>query len=64
MVVFEKCDNSARPDYCKSDEEIHKWLQFKYIVLLENEKKFIQHEFEFSKRIKAESTIKWFSLSD
>ena len=51
MVVFEKCDSKAKPNYCKSDEEINKWLQFKYIVLLENEKKFIQHEFEFSKRI-------------
>ena len=43
MVVFEKCDPTQRS--CKSEEEIEKWMRFKYILILLNEKLFIQHEF-------------------
>ena len=44
MIVFEKCDKKVEK-VCKSDAEINEWLAFKYIILLENEKRFIQHEF-------------------
>ena len=39
MIVFEKCDNTERT--CASDEIIDEWLEFKYIVILENEKLFV-----------------------
>ena len=39
MVTFTKCDPAVRT--CKSNEEITKWLDFKYILLLENEQKYI-----------------------
>ena len=39
MVVFEKCDNRTSSK-CRSDEEIEDWLEFKYIVVLENNKAF------------------------
>ena len=40
MIVFEKC-NRKKQTYCKSDEEIDKWLEFKYLVALENQKIFV-----------------------
>ena len=48
MVVFEKCDITKRPpgQKCKSETEIEEWMAFKYIVTLENEKKFISHKFD------------------
>ena len=47
MITFEKCDISKRPPgaKCKSEAEIEAWMTFKYIVTLENEKKFISHKF-------------------
>ena len=39
MIVFEICDKTKRT--CKTDTEITEWLRFKYIVTLENERKFI-----------------------
>ena len=43
MVVFEKCDaKKLAPGLkCKSEAEIAQWMEFKYIVVLENEAKFI-----------------------
>ena len=44
MVVFEKCnpdDHLEDPEFCKSDEEIIEWFDGKYILSLENEKRFI-----------------------
>lgn len=52
MVVFEKCDKKVRE--CKSDQEIQDWLVFKYMLVLENSKRFIPHEFK-DKRIQAYS---------
>ena len=34
MIVFEFCDKTVRT--CASDETISKWLEFKYIFVLEN----------------------------
>jgi len=39
MVTFTKCDPEVRT--CKSKEEIDQWLDFKYILLLENEQKYL-----------------------
>ena len=39
MVVFEVCDKEVRT--CASDEAIAKWLEFKYMYVLENEKLFV-----------------------
>ena len=43
MVVFEKCDTAKRPpgSKCKDETQIEEWMQFKYIITLENEVKFI-----------------------
>ena len=34
MISFTECDPTLR--YCKSREEIDKWLAFKYIIIAEN----------------------------
>ena len=44
MIVFEKCDPALRST-CKDETEIQEWLLFKYIVTLENERKFHQTSF-------------------
>lgn len=43
MIVFETCDVNKLPpgQKCKSEKEIEKWMEFKYIIVLENEAKFI-----------------------
>ena len=47
MVVFEKCDlaKRAQREKCKNEKEIADWMVYKYIVILENEAKFILHKF-------------------
>ena len=45
MVILEKCDEEKRDD-CKSEEEITEWLSQKYIIVLENSRRFIPHQFE------------------
>ena len=44
MIVFEKC-NKKKNKKCKSDKAIKNWLEFKYLVVLENEKRFNQDGF-------------------
>ena len=39
MIVFEKCDKTERT--CASDAVINEWLEFKYILILDNEKLFV-----------------------
>jgi hypothetical protein len=48
VIVFEKCDPKKRPlgQICKTEAEIEKWMAFKFIVTLENRKKFIQYKFK------------------
>ena len=54
MIVFEKCDPAIR--LCKSEIEITKWLEFKYIVTYQNGRNFIQHDFSHN-RINELATI-------
>ena len=56
MIVFEKCDPTIRT--CKTQEEIDKWTEYKYLVTFQNTKNFIQHEF-YEKRIKAKAKFVW-----
>ena len=60
MVVFEKCDRTKRQ--CKSDTAIHDWMESKYIIHVENIKRFIQHDFE-EDRIEKSSVLHWHPLS-
>ncbi len=47
MIVFEKCDPDSQAEgFCKSDEEINDWITSKYILTFENQKRFIQHQFD------------------
>ena len=41
MIVFEKCDVLKSDIGCKPDDEITEWMREKYIVLYENQKRFI-----------------------
>ena len=60
MIVFEKCNRTER--VCKSETDIKKWMEFKYIITVENIKRFIQHDFDEG-RIEKASILKWYPLS-
>ena len=60
MVVFEKCDKTKTT--CKSDTAIHDWIDEKYIIHVENVKRFIQHDFE-EDRLELASVLHWHPLS-
>ena len=60
MVVFEKCDRTERT--CKTDTAIHDWMEAKYIIHVENVKRFIQHDFE-EDRIEHASVLHWHPIS-
>ena len=60
MIVFEKCDSTVRA--CKTDQEITDWLVFKYIILFENSRRFIPHQFA-NERIQSLAQIRWFPIA-
>ena len=62
MVVLEKCDNKTSTITCKSNAEIDAFLEFKYILLLQNERKFIQYEFGEGS-INRVASLKWYGVN-
>ena len=65
MIVFEKCDPVLRAKAglkCKTENQIEEWLQFKYILIIENGIQFVEHKFE-GERIEANSAITWYPLA-
>lgn len=62
MVAFEVCNRTDPGLKCKSDEEIKEWMKTKYILILMNERKFVQHKFE-DEKILQHSFFKWYSLT-
>ena len=60
MIVFERCDPEKTT--CKSETEIDEWLQYRWIVVLENRKEFSQREFDH-KSVQESSYFYWFSLT-
>ena len=65
MVVFEFCDDKNLPegvDKCASKEDRDEWVTLRYIVTIENEKRFIQHKFDDERIVKSAET-KWYALN-
>ena len=65
MIVFETCDEKKLPqgiEKCASKEEINEWMNTRYLVTLENEKRFIEHKFN-QDRVVASAETKWFPLN-
>ena len=60
MVVFEKCDSEKRS--CASEGEIAKWMMGRYIITLENQRKFVEHQFD-DERFMSSAEIKWYPLN-
>ena len=56
MIVFEKCDENKRT--CKTPTQQAEFLEGKYILTLDNIRRFIQQEFDEA-RIEASSVVKW-----
>ena len=44
-IMFEKCDSNL-VDNCKTDEEITEWMKRKFVVVLENQTRFDNAEYE------------------
>ena len=61
MVAFEKCDRQLRAD-CKSEEEIDLWLDSKFIIILENQRRFIPHVFG-DERMEESARFRWFPIT-
>ena len=66
-LQFEKCDSTIVSN-CKSEEEISQWLKRKFIVILENQTRFDNVNYEKDEsyqkgRIVEESKIKWVGIS-
>ena len=60
MLVFEKCDSDKRA--CKSENQIDDWLEFKYIMVIENTKSLIPHLFDEDSILQV-STLKFYPIS-
>ena len=60
MVVFDKCDSNLRK--CKTEAQIKEWMQFKYIIVHYNFKRFIQQDFG-DERIERSSTLKYYPVA-
>ena len=41
MVIFEKCDAEKDGIVCSSDHDINEWMEGRYLITLENQRKFI-----------------------
>ena len=70
MIVWERCDpvKNAQSDatkdvVCVTDEEYLEWSKSRYILAIENQKRFIQHKFG-DERIVASSEVRWYSLNN
>ena len=48
---------------CKSEAEIEDWMYDKYIVVMKNEKKFIDHKFGSTERIEQSASFTWHPLT-
>ena len=62
LVMFEKCDSEKNQIVCKSEEEINQWLKGRYIIVLENQKKFQSYKFG-NERFKESAEVKWYPLN-
>lgn len=60
MVVFERCDPEQRT--CADDAVIDEWMQFKYILTVENEENYLQTR-PAGNRMEQYAKISWFGLS-
>ena len=61
QVSIVKCSNSTDEGsvVCKSDEEIQKWLARKFLLTMNNQKKFNQMEHDQKKMIEKHSHLNW-----
>ena len=72
MIVFEKCDSekiasnlvakAKNITACESEENIEKWAKGRYLIVNENQKRFISHKFE-EEKFEANSELQWFALN-
>ena len=67
-LMFEKCDKSTFFHKCKTDREISNWLKRKFILVLENQTRFDNGNYEehdklYEGRIVKESKISWNGLT-
>ena len=60
VVVFDLCDPEKRND-CQPKSHILDWLDEKYIITLENEKKFEENNIQ--KGVMHQATLRWFPMS-
>ena len=60
QIHLVKCDPDQRTT-CKSEEEITEWLKRKFIIVVNNQRRFNQHEYGVNK-VTSESLFTWFPI--
>ena len=45
MIIVQKCDPKTSNVTCKSEAFISEWLKYKFILIVSNQRKFIQYQF-------------------
>ena len=63
MVIVQKCNPETSEVTCKSDAEIEEWLRYKFILIVRNQRKFIQYQFG-EKRVQKAAELKWYSVNN
>ena len=62
VIVFEKCDPKKASSKCADETIINNFLKSKYILTVENQKRFIQHKFT-ADRINEGSELHWYAIN-
>ena len=63
VINFERCDNSTFAGRCKTDDQITRWLQRKFILINTNRMRFSTREFESKLKVLEESSVIWAPIS-
>ena len=61
-IVFELCDKSKENNTCKNETEVEKWMEGKYIIMIENMWTFRQNVYNKT-RLTANSFMHWELMS-
>ena len=57
------CNNATMNGTCKSEEEIKKWLEPKYIVIYQNMQRFQSRIYSMDEKVISESKTVWFPIN-
>ena len=65
VLTFVKCNNQTYegPGFCRPESEIKKWIQRKFILVNQNNKRFSTREYSYDKKVTQEARLEWIPLN-